>query len=139
MTVRVVWDDEATKQTLHYIYEGIWTWDEHYQTIKDGLLLFDTVPHTVDLIIDMSRSPKFPPGNVFSHLRAIGNSYHARAGHTIILNDNSFLRTMFATFNKVYKPKKVTGKVFFAPDIEVARQILVELRQTRSDVENKNA
>jgi len=137
MTVRVVWDDEATKQTLHYIYQGSWTWDEHYQGIKDGLALFDTVPHIVDMIVDMSESPKFPPGNVFSHFRSIGNMYHQRAGHTIILNENAFLRSMFTTFNKIYKPNRVTGKVIFVANLDEARKMLSQLRQNRVDTENR--
>lgn len=139
MAVRAVWDDETTKQTVHYIYEGSWTWDEHYQGIKDGLALFDTVPHVVDMIIDMSNNSKFPPGNVFSHFRSIGNMYHERAGHTVILNNNAFLRSMFTTFNKIYKPNRVTGKVIFVENLEEAHKVLAQLRQSRTDVENQTS
>lgn len=136
MSIFVKWDDETTKCILHYVYQGAWTWDEHYQVIKDGLALFETVPYIVDLIIDMSDGVKFPPGNVLSHFRNISSMYHARAGHTAILNNNSFLRSMFATFNQVYKPNRIKGKVIFAENIEEARRVLFALQKDRADAED---
>ncbi|MDX2077382.1 MAG: hypothetical protein SFZ02_13195 [bacterium] len=135
MGVRVIWDDENTKLALRFVYEGVWTWEENYQVIDDSVPMFESVSYIVDIIIDMTASAGYPPGNLLSHFRNMAERYHERAGHSIIINNNPFLRMMSDSFSKIYKPKKIKGKSFFVKDLVEARATVERLRKIREEVE----
>lgn len=138
MGIHVIWDDDITKQTIRFIYEGTWTWDENYRAIDESTPMFDSKNDTVDLIVDMTTSMGYPPGNVLSHFRQIADRYHERAGHNVVISNNAFLRMMSDTFNRIYQPQKIKGKTFFAKDLTEARQILDRYRKIRDEVEKTN-
>lgn len=135
MGISVQWDDEATKQALLFVYEGTWTWDENYKAINDAVPLFNSVDHIVDIIIDMSRSSGYPPGNLLSHFREISKRYNERAGHNVIITNNNFVRMMSDVFHRIYKPQKIKGKIFFVKNLDEARKVLAQYRQVREQKE----
>ncbi|MDZ4671187.1 MAG: hypothetical protein SH821_09975 [Phototrophicales bacterium] len=135
MGIRIQWDDENTKLALHYIYEGMWMWEENYQAIDDSIAYFDSEDYVVNLIIDMTRSSGYPAGNILSHFRNMAERYSEKAGHNVVINNNPFTRMMSDTFNKIYKPKKIKGKSFFVKDLTEARATLERLRKIRNEVE----
>jgi hypothetical protein len=129
--VTYAWDN-SEKTTLCYRLEGRWTWEELYQVLAESRKLWSSVNHVVDVIVDMTASPGFPPGNILGHFRNVSAFYaEAKAGNTVVVGANAFFRTTLDLFYKVYvRPRQPPhSHSILVKDIDAARAALVERRK----------
>lgn len=131
MPVIYTWDN-SDKTTLCYRLEGRWTWEELYQALGESRKVWNTVNHVVDVIVDLSASPGFPPGNILGHFRNVSAFYRdAKAGNTVVVGANDFFRMTLEVFYKVYiRPRQQPlGHSILVKDMQAARVTLAERRK----------
>ena len=131
MPVTYTWDN-SEKTTLCYRLEGRWSWEELYQTLADSRKLWSTVNHVVDVIVDVSASPGFPPGNILGHFRNVSAFYaDAKAGNTVVVGANDFFRMTLDLFYKVYIRQRQPphGDSILVKDMDAARAALAKRRK----------
>ncbi len=131
MSVMYAWDNRE-KTTLCYRLEGRWTWDELYQGLEESRKLWSSVNHKVDIIVDMTGSSTFPPGNILGHFRNVSIYYSStKIGNTAIVGANDFFRMALELFYKVYiRPRQQPlDYSILVKDMDTARAILAERRK----------
>lgn len=132
MSVTFAWVDEDRK-AICYRLIGKWTWDEFYRSIEASRAVWQEVNHQVDIIVDMSNSFGYPPGNTLSHFRNIALEYkNPQTGNTAVIGSNALFRRMVKVFNQIYHPYAPTGKTFYVGTLKEAVEVLANQREQSS-------
>jgi hypothetical protein len=99
MPVSVYYENDD--QVVIWQFEGNWTWEEYYTQRNVVNQHIANSPHTVDMIIDMTRS-KLLPSNLLTHAGSAARNAPANIGKTIFVGENAILKAFFAIFNQLY-------------------------------------
>ena len=60
MPIQVEWDNPR-KSTIRAVFGERWTLEDLHQLIDDARALMETVPHRVDVILDLTETKYIPP------------------------------------------------------------------------------
>jgi hypothetical protein len=132
--VTYAWDN-SEKTIICYCLNDRWTWDEIYHALEASRTLWRSVQHVVDIIVDMTESAGFPPGNVLGHFRNVMSYYDStRVGNTAIVGANDFFRMASDLFYKVYiqQRRQPNGQAVMVKDMDAARAALAGFHKDAS-------
>lgn len=104
MPVRISWGNEA-KTYVIFEFVGDWTWDEYYETRKVGIEYADSVPHTVNMIIEYTNSRMFPR-NMLSHFGSSMDHNPKTFDIAIIVSQAAFVNALVNTMVRLNKKAK---------------------------------
>lgn len=129
MTIRVYWEDE-TKTIVRYDFEGKWTWNELYPVYYEAIAMENSVPHRVDVILDLTRSGTLP-ANSLLHVKNISEKQPPNIGLSVIVTTNRFVLSLYSVGVKFY------GKIGYyfrvVSTLEEAHAMIAEARQKVND------
>lgn len=128
MPIEIVWDNPE-HTILRYDIRGKWTWEDLFSARDQVFALMDSVnAKRVDAIIHFKESLNLPPG-AMSQLKQLREHPHPKAGLTVMVGANRFMRTMFGTFTKVYNTATGHSVDFvYAKSLEEARDVIARDR-----------
>jgi len=124
MPIQVYWED-ADKTIVRYDFEGAWTWDELYAVYYKAIDMETSVPHRVDIILDMRYSHRIP-GNALLHLKNLSEKQPPNVGLSIFVTTNTFLTSMYNMAIKVYG--KIAYYFRLAPTLDAAHAMIAAAR-----------
>src|SRR5574337_711770 len=125
MPVSADWYDSKQEIVL-YVFEGRWTWDELYATYNKAIAMEKSVPHRVDVLLDMLNS-KAVPANALLHVKNISNKQPDNLGLTVIVTPNAFVRALYNAGAQFYKGIAHYFRV--VPTMEEALQMIADDRK----------
>ena len=121
MGVNVSWDN-AEHTILHWDFIDHWDWKEFLAAQQQTIDLMNTVPHTVHVIVDVSRAPGLPAG-ALGQLHNYRKSESPNAGRVVIVGMNQLVKAAVTMFLRIFPAD--WGTVTFANSVEEARIIVV--------------
>ena len=127
MGIEVSWDNEA-KTIVKYVYEGRWTLQDFDNAREQAAKLEETVPHRVDVIVDVRNSSLVPTGTISRGKQVITTTpvSHPSEAMAIIVGAGPLVRSIYDVVSKVY-PEIVRRRGFrFARSMEEAREIIAK-------------
>jgi hypothetical protein len=125
MSVSANWFDNQHEIVL-YIFDGLWSWDEMYKTYHAAIAMETSVPHRVDVILDMRKS-KAIPANALLHVKNISDKQPDNLGLTVVVTPNGFVRALYNAGVRFYKGIAHYFRV--VPTVEDALQMIAEDRR----------
>jgi hypothetical protein len=132
MLIKLTWDDEE-KTIVRYNFEKGWGWNDLNNAFSEAALLFNSVPHEVNVIMDF-RDASLIPQNALSHIqRGFKNPKPTNVGLTVIITPTRFLQTMVDAAQKVFGGKKVEWKMQFVNSEEAARAAILASRGQKAE------
>lgn len=126
MPVRAYWEDE-THTLVHYNFEGNWTWDELYPAYYQAIEMEKSVPHRVDVILDMRQSKKIP-SNALMHIKNISDKQPPNIGLSVLVSNSAFLASMYRIGVQFYS--KIGHYFFLTTSMEEAYTMIAKARET---------
>lgn len=99
MPISVRW--EADHHIVIWEFEGAWTWEEYYEQRGSTNEAIRKRAHTVDMIVDMTRSQLLPK-NLMTHASSAARQSPTNIGKTIFVGSNALLRAFFKMFSQIY-------------------------------------
>lgn len=101
MSVQVYWDNPR-RTVLRWVFEDGWTWDDLIRAHAQGSAMMQEVLHSVDSIVDLSRSHHLPP-NVMSMYKIWRERLllPENRGMTLVCGCSGALRMLIFTFGKI--------------------------------------
>ncbi len=112
MPLNYSWSDEAPGILL-CVFDGEWTWDEIFSQLKAIMEMTEASPEPIiDTIADVSKSRRFPTGNL-AQMRRMMTYATPKAGLCVIVGEHLLIETAVRTFRRVFPP--------FAKNFNVAR------------------
>jgi len=127
MAIVSSWDDR-NKTRVHVEFESQWTWDDLSEAIDsiDGFIA--SVPHNVDIIIDLEGS-SVPKDFMNAAKNLLANPEpRDNEGRRIVVGANKVIRTAYQAIQKTFGDRLNGREVLFANDLPQARAILHSLR-----------
>jgi hypothetical protein len=128
MPIEIAWDD-AEHSILRYDVTGKWSFEELYRARDEVFAHMDGVPHErVYAIIHFIGGVSVPSG-ALNAAQQVRDEPHTKAGVTVVVGANLFLRTALATFTKVYHA--ATGhaiEFLYAKSLDEARAMIAQER-----------
>ena len=123
MAVNAEWHDPE-RTVIIYRVEGTWDWGEFYRAVVRANALLDTVAHTVDFLVDMSRSTSVPAMNPAVMPFAAHNPTldHENAGVLVVAGASAFVKTIFDIFARFYSHS--ADRYYFSATLAGAESIL---------------
>jgi len=93
MGVSICWDDE--EQTIvRYDFEGRWTWEEFYPAYEQAIAMEKSVPHRIDVILDMLNSYNIPL-NAITHVRSISKKQPENLGLSVFVTTSAVVLSLY--------------------------------------------
>jgi len=89
MPINVHWAD-AEKRIVHMQFVGEWHWGQHRRAIRETQTMFDSSPHTIHVIVDLTWGPKIPAG-AFNHLQDVYADLPPNLGMLVFVGGDDFL------------------------------------------------
>jgi hypothetical protein len=124
MPVQVRWYDDAQTIVLYEI-EGNWTWDELYPEYRRAIQMEKSVPHRVDVLIDVRRSGRLPL-NVLTHMKNFSDRQPENIGLSVVISQSQFIRALYQAGCRFYSG---IGRYFsVAPSTEAALGMIAAAR-----------
>ncbi|HSS95563.1 MAG TPA: hypothetical protein VLK33_00955 [Terriglobales bacterium] len=120
MSINVQWDNEE-HTLVRWDFIGMWDWNDFLAAQKTSNDLISSVPHTVDIIGDVSRSPHVPPG-AMARFRTYRRNDPENAGRVVLVGANIYIKTIVDIFRGMFP--KTGGNFTFANSLEEARSTL---------------
>jgi len=127
MSVDVIWADDA-RTIVRYTFAGMWSWDEFYLALDHALEMENSVPHRVDVIVDLRRSERIP-SNALSHMQIIANKQPANLQLSVFITDSLFACALLRVLRPI--SKTVNHHYRIVPDLERAYTKIQEDRRDR--------
>jgi hypothetical protein len=127
MGIEVTWDNDSNT-ILRYIYSGRWTWGDLDRVREQAAKLEASVPHRVDVIVDVQNSSLLPSGTI-SRARQVATSApttHPNEGITVIVGAGAFVRSIYDVMLKVYPEMIRRRGIFFAQTLPEARDLIAK-------------
>lgn len=120
MSINVQWDNEEHTR-VRWDFIGAWDWDDFLAAQKASNDLIKSVPHTVDIISDVSQSPHIPPG-AMARFRTYRRDDPDNAGRVVLVGASVYIKTIVEIFRGMFP--NTGGKFTFADSLEEARTSL---------------
>lgn len=129
MSVTSAWYNPAQDIVL-YVFEGRWTWDELYSAYNQAIAMEKSVPHRVDVVLNMLDSKSVPP-NALLHVKNISNKQPDNIGLTIVVTPSTFIQSLFNAGTRFYKGIAHYFRV--VPTMEAAMKMIEDDRKARNN------
>ena len=127
MAILTTWDN-SSKNTVHVEFESEWSWDDLEAAIDKTDRLIASVPHHVDIIIDVEGS-SIPKDFMNAAKNLLANPEpRDNEGRRIVVGAGKMMRTAYSAVQKTFGEKLVGRELLFADDLTQARAILYSLR-----------
>jgi hypothetical protein len=120
MSITVQWDNQE-HTLLRWDFVEPWDWDDFLAAQKASNDLISSVPHTVHIIGDVSRSHHLPTGAI-ARFRTYKRDDPPNAGRVVIVGASTYIRTIVETFRGMFP--KTGGNFTFANSLDEARSQL---------------
>ncbi|HEX2908474.1 MAG TPA: hypothetical protein VHO69_16500 [Phototrophicaceae bacterium] len=108
-----------------------WTWDEYYAMLDEAALLFNSIDHLADYLLDFSQGHKMP-GGAMTHLRQVASHEKPRRGLLVMVDLGPLAQGVVNLLLRVYP--KMAYKIRQANTLEEAYAILHGVRQERQQI-----
>lgn len=118
MAILIQWFDQQ-QTAVHAIFTGAWDWHEFYAAAGQMVHVMTTMPHPVDILLDLTDSS---PAQADFIIRAERASFYRRNTGTVVLIQPGPARHLL---KKHARPSRQT---FLAPSLDSALQILRQRR-----------
>lgn len=130
MPINIRWFDDRQHIVLWTI-EGQWTLQEMHETYTKGNAMCAEVPHhTVNALIDMTRS-KSVPSSIFSALTARVQSEQPNYDMAVIVSQNVLIKSFVNIINSL---PALREKYIVVNSMEAALTFIEKRRETREAV-----
>jgi hypothetical protein len=128
MPIEIVWDNDE-RSILRYDVSGKWNWDELFQARDKVFAQMDSASaERIDAIINFVGGLSVP-NDALGQIQKLREDPHAKAGLTVMVGTNMFLRTLLSTATKVYNAATGhTVEFMYAKSLEEARQFIAQDR-----------
>jgi hypothetical protein len=131
MSVTVQWDD-AEKTTLHYTYQGQWTWPEYEAAVTQALELAKDAGPSLYVIADFSQSSLLPDRALHNFRSSMNRGDRVIPFEiTVLIMKSEFMARMFDVFGKLYGRGELGAKLKTASSVDEARQIIADRRASK--------
>jgi hypothetical protein len=120
MTINVQWDNEE-HTLLRWDFMESWGWDDFLAAQKASNDLITSVPQTVHIIGDVSRTHASPAGAI-ARFRTYRRDDPPNAGKVVLVGASAYIRTMVDIFRGIFP--NTGGNFTFADSLEEARAAL---------------
>lgn len=100
MPIHVYWED-TEKTIVRYDFQGVWTWDDLYAVYDQAIDMETSVPHRVDIILDMCSGSRIPT-NALLHIKNLSEKQPPNVGLSIFVTSNAFVASMYNIATKVH-------------------------------------
>jgi hypothetical protein len=137
MAINTRWDNRD-KTAILLEFETEWSFSDLEQAIQRVDDLLTTVPHMVDVLVDLEGA-KIPKDvmNMAKLLLGGGNSNgggtggdaRSNEGRRIVVGANSAIRQGYQLIQKMFSNQLKSREILFAEDLTTARAILGDLRR----------
>ncbi|MAU13155.1 MAG: hypothetical protein CL607_25280 [Anaerolineaceae bacterium] len=129
MAIVTRWDNRD-KTAILLEFESEWNWEDLEQALLDADAYIISVPHQVDIIIDVEGSaiPKDFINAIKQLIQSNGDDARHNEGHRIVVGANKTVRTIYNTAQKTFAKQLDGRELLFAADLRDARAILRSLR-----------
>src|SRR5687767_15951584 len=125
MSIVVDWYD-SQKRLMLYVFSGKWTWSEFYDVYHKAVAMENSVPHRVDVVIDIRQSA-IPPTNVLLNMKYIADNQPPNIGLSVVVSASPLIRSLYEVAHKFHRP---IGDYFrVAATMGEAFAMIAELRQ----------
>lgn len=101
MPIQLYWED-TEKTIVRYDFQGAWAWDDLYAVYYQAIEMETSVPHRVDIILDM-RSGSRIPANALLHIKNLSEKQPPNVGLSIFVTSNAFVTSMYNMAIKVHR------------------------------------
>ena len=130
MPVQVLWDNDD-RTTLRYDVQGHWTWNEFYENFAHARAMMQTVPHTVDFIVNPVdfRSRGYMPSGMISRVVQLYRNIPPNTGVTVIVGGGDFFRIINNVSRGFYP--RIAARYRFTDTLDEARAVLIKLRENK--------
>ena len=122
MGITTGWENEQQK-TIIITFERPWTWDDFHKAYQGMDELFKSVPHEVDLILDISKGG-FPPAGALQEFRRVSEIQHLNLGKIVVVGLPGFFRGMLDILKRIYQGRYHPPDFLFAPTLDKAHELL---------------
>jgi hypothetical protein len=122
MPIQVTWGNPE-KTILLETVEGEWTLADVYAMLKQANTMIASVPHTVDVIADLTNS-QFTPNNLFSALNDAQRNQPYNTGLIIAVKANRYLKAIADVAMKLWP--ETAQHYRFVDTVEQAYQLIEE-------------
>jgi hypothetical protein len=129
MGVQVQWDN-IDKTIIRYDFKGIWTWNDFYAAHKQAQELGATVPHHIDLILDM-RAVSRLPGNALLHIKQYADKQPRNVGLAICITSDHFVQTIYSMDTPAHHRTEQSFR--FAASLDEAYRLINQRRGRKAD------
>lgn len=128
MPIEIVWDNDE-HSIMRYNVSGKWTFDQLYQARDEVFAHMNGVPHErIDAIINFIGGVSVPSG-ALSQAQQVQDEPHTKAGITVVIGANMFVRTTLSAVAKLYNAAKGHSIEFlYAKSLEEAREMIAQDR-----------
>ncbi|MBN2304519.1 MAG: hypothetical protein JXQ72_08590 [Anaerolineae bacterium] len=123
MPITIEWINEE-KTVLLERFEGQWSLDDYFRLVDQAADHLDTVPHTVHIIADGTRS-RLPPTRLFSGARYAARRKPPNQGITVFVGIDAFTETLIHIANRLLPG--VAGTLRVVNTMAEAEQIIAQL------------
>ena len=131
MAILTRWDNKG-KTIILLEFESEWSWEDLEGAVSKSDRLIGSVPHMVDLIIDVGGAA-FPLSEILSKSRALLAAGDARPneGVRVVVGANGIMRTAYQTYHSTFQSAVQGREVLFADSLLDARAIIRGLAMDR--------
>jgi hypothetical protein len=125
MAIDLYWDDDNLT-TLLCVFDGRWTWDELYATLKTIRQITDDLPHEVAAIIDVRKGAHLPEGlftlQSLERAKQLMQMGEGGTGMMLVVGVNPMIKTVFEAVSKL--DRNAAANVRFFESVKQARDYL---------------
>ncbi|MCU0512815.1 MAG: hypothetical protein MUE40_09620 [Anaerolineae bacterium] len=127
MAIITMWDNRE-KQAVRMEFETEWTWKDLEAAIDATDKLIASVPHQVDVIIDIEGA-NLPKDFMSAAKNLLANPQpRSNEGNRVVVGAGSMVKTGYQTIKMTFGEKLVGREVLFAANLPQARAMLRDLR-----------
>jgi hypothetical protein len=120
MGINVQWDNDD-HTLVRWDFVGEWNWDDFLAAQKASNDFINSVTHTVDIIVDVSKSQHLPPGAI-GRFRTYRRDDPENTGRAVVVGASIYIRTMVDIFRGMFP--NTGGNFTFANSLDEARSAL---------------
>lgn len=125
MSVDVNWFDTA-KTIVRYDFSGKWTWNEVYAAVDEAIMLENSVPHRVDVLLNLLDSGHIPP-NAITHVKTIATTKMPdNVKMAVLITQNRAMQTLFNIGSRLYR--KIEAQFYVATSVDTALEVIEKSR-----------
>jgi hypothetical protein len=131
MKVQVQWHNEE-HNLLYYQFEKDWDWEDMHKAFTEARSLMASVPHRVDIIMDLGVAGLVPKGALAKIRWAFDVPKAENIGVTIIVTPNAFVKYMTDMASKMWGSVIKNWPVIFVTKMDDAMKQLAEYREAHN-------